>query len=162
MATIGQSIVFKGELTGDEDLEIDGQVDGDVNLTNHALTIGANGRLKAEVNAKTIIVIGQVKGNLTATERIDLFRLRPPDEVEPHTEFTWCQAPGGAYRLVLPRGESVEIRQNLLDRWEVRLSSPSLVGKVLQWGIHDSLKQALHDEAVSFFAHILRRRWLMW
>lgn len=72
MATIGQSIVFKGELTGDEDLEIDGQVDGDVNLTNHALTIGANGRLKAEVNAKTIIVIGQVKGNLTATERIEI------------------------------------------------------------------------------------------
>lgn len=72
MATIGQSIVFKGELTGDEDLEIDGQVDGDVNLTNHALTIGANGRLKAEVNAKTIIVIGQVKGNLIATERIEV------------------------------------------------------------------------------------------
>ncbi|MCA9505371.1 MAG: polymer-forming cytoskeletal protein [Spirochaetaceae bacterium] len=72
MATIGQSIVFKGELTGDEDLEIEGQVDGNVNLTNHQLTIGANGRLKAEVMAKSIIVIGQVKGNLTATERIEI------------------------------------------------------------------------------------------
>lgn len=72
MATIGQSIVFKGELTGDEDLEIEGQVDGVVQLANHQLTIGANGRLKAEVNAKSIIVIGQVTGNLSATERIEI------------------------------------------------------------------------------------------
>jgi len=72
MATIGQSIVFKGELTGDEDLEIEGQVDGIVQLANHQLTIGANGRLKAEVHAKSIIVIGQVTGNLSATERIEI------------------------------------------------------------------------------------------
>jgi len=72
MATIGQSIIFKGELSGDEDLEIDGQVDGVVQLANHQLTVGANGRLKAEVNAKSIIVIGQVIGDLTATERIEV------------------------------------------------------------------------------------------
>ena len=72
MATIGQSIIFKGELAGDEDLEIEGQVDGNVNLQNHQLTVGANGRLRAEVQAKTIIVIGQVIGNLTATERIEV------------------------------------------------------------------------------------------
>ncbi len=72
MAMIGQSIVFKGEMTGDEDLEIDGQVEGNVNLKNHQLTIGANGNLKAEVNAKTIIVIGQIRGNLVATDRIEV------------------------------------------------------------------------------------------
>jgi cytoskeletal protein CcmA (bactofilin family) len=72
MATMGQSIVFKGELSGDEDLEIEGQVDGIVQLANHQLTIGANGRLKAEVKAKSIIVIGEVTGNLTATERIEI------------------------------------------------------------------------------------------
>ena len=72
MATIGQSIIFKGELTGDEDLEIEGQVEGNVNLQNHQITVGANGRLKAEVQAKSIIVIGQVIGNLTATERIEI------------------------------------------------------------------------------------------
>jgi len=72
MANIGQSIVFKGELTGDEDLEIDGQVEGTVHLTNNELTVGANGHLKAEVNAKSIVVIGRVKGNLTATERIEI------------------------------------------------------------------------------------------
>lgn len=72
MATIGQSIVFKGELTGDEDLEIEGQVDGQVELANHQLTVGANGLLRAQVNAKSIIVIGQVIGDLTATERIEI------------------------------------------------------------------------------------------
>ncbi len=72
MATIGQSIVFKGELTGDEDLEIEGQVEGNVRLANNTLTIGASGRLTAQVVAKAIIVIGRVKGNLTATERIEI------------------------------------------------------------------------------------------
>ena len=72
MATIGQSIIFKGELSGDEDLEIEGQVDGVVQLANHQLTVGANGRLNAAINAKSIIVIGQVIGDLTATERIEI------------------------------------------------------------------------------------------
>ncbi len=72
MATIGQSIVFKGELTGDEDLEIDGQVEGNVRLANNTLTIGSSGRVTAQVVAKSIIVIGRVKGNLTATERIEI------------------------------------------------------------------------------------------
>jgi len=72
MATIGQSIVFKGELTGEEDLEIEGQVDGIVHLANHQLTIGANGRLKAEIHAKSIVVIGQVTGNLSASERVEI------------------------------------------------------------------------------------------
>jgi cytoskeletal protein CcmA (bactofilin family) len=72
MANIGQSIIFKGELTGDEDLEIDGQVEGTVHLTNNELTVGPNGHLKAEVNAKSIVVIGRVHGNLTATERIEI------------------------------------------------------------------------------------------
>jgi cytoskeletal protein CcmA (bactofilin family) len=72
MANIGQSIIFKGELTGDEDLEIDGQVEGTVHLTNNELTVGPNGHLKAEVNAKSIVVVGRVQGNLTATERIEI------------------------------------------------------------------------------------------
>jgi cytoskeletal protein CcmA (bactofilin family) len=72
MANIGQSIVFKGELSGDEDLEIDGQVEGSVKLANNELTVGANGNLKAEVTAKSIVVVGRVHGNLTATERIEI------------------------------------------------------------------------------------------
>ena len=72
MATMGQSIVFKGDLSGDEDLEIEGRVEGKIEFANHQLTIGANGRVQAEVHAKTILVIGQVVGNLTATERIEI------------------------------------------------------------------------------------------
>ncbi|MFP6654164.1 MAG: polymer-forming cytoskeletal protein [Myxococcota bacterium] len=72
MTTIGESIVFKGELTGDEDLEIGGQVEGTVCLKNHQVTIGANGSLRAEVTAKSIIVIGQIEGNLVASERIEI------------------------------------------------------------------------------------------
>lgn len=72
MASMGQSIVFKGELTGDEDLEIEGNVDGRVTLANHQLTVGSNGRVTAEIEAKSIVVIGQVTGNLTASERIEV------------------------------------------------------------------------------------------
>ena len=72
MANIGQSIVFKGELSGDEDLVIDGQVEGSVQLTNNELTVGANGHLKAEVQAKSIVVVGRVSGNLSASERIEI------------------------------------------------------------------------------------------
>jgi cytoskeletal protein CcmA (bactofilin family) len=72
MANIGQSIVFKGELSGEEDLEIDGQVEGSVKLANNELTVGANGNLKAEVTAKSIVVVGRVQGDLTATERIEI------------------------------------------------------------------------------------------
>jgi len=72
MATMGQSIIFRGELSGDEDLEIEGQVEGTVKLPNHQLTIGANGRVTAEVVAKSIVVVGRVVGNLTASERIEV------------------------------------------------------------------------------------------
>ena len=72
MANIGQSIIFKGELTGDEDLEIDGQVEGTVHLTNNELTVGPNGHVKAQIDAKSIVVIGRVQGNLSATERIEI------------------------------------------------------------------------------------------
>lgn len=72
MAAIGKSIVFKGELSGEEDLEIEGQVEGNIRLSNNQLTIGPNGRVTATVLAKSIIVIGRVKGNLTATERIEI------------------------------------------------------------------------------------------
>ena len=72
MPSIGQSIVFKGELSGDEDLEIDGQIEGNVRFDNNQLTIGKNGHVQAEVQAKAIIVLGRVTGNLKATERIEI------------------------------------------------------------------------------------------
>ena len=72
VASLGKSIVFKGDLTGEEDLEIEGRVEGQVKLLNHQLTIGANGRVTAQVEAKNVIVVGHVAGNVTATERVEV------------------------------------------------------------------------------------------
>jgi cytoskeletal protein CcmA (bactofilin family) len=70
MANIGKSITIKGDLSGNEDLQIDGTVEGRIDLPNNQLTIGAEGRVKAEVQAKAVVVIGHVTGNLSATDRI--------------------------------------------------------------------------------------------
>lgn len=72
MANIGKSIIFKGDLSGDEDLQIDGQVEGGVQLANHQLTISETGRVQAQLYAKDVIVIGHVTGNITATERVEI------------------------------------------------------------------------------------------
>lgn len=72
MANIGKSISLKGDLSGNEDLTIEGHVEGRVELPNNLLTIGANGSVNAEVHAKTVVVIGKVTGNVTATERIEI------------------------------------------------------------------------------------------
>jgi cytoskeletal protein CcmA (bactofilin family) len=69
---IGKSVVIKGELNGSEDLTIEGQVEGTIQLRDHVLTIGANGRIKAQVFAKAVIVLGEVTGNVTATEKVDI------------------------------------------------------------------------------------------
>lgn len=72
MPSIGQSIVFKGELSGEEDLELDGQFEGTIRFENSQLTVGANGRIQAEIQARSIVVLGRVTGNLKATERIEI------------------------------------------------------------------------------------------
>ena len=69
---IGKSVVIKGELTGSEDLTIEGQVEGTIQLRDHVLTIGGNGRIKAQVFAKQVIVLGEVTGNVTASEKVDI------------------------------------------------------------------------------------------
>ena len=69
---IGKSVVIKGELNGSEDLTIEGQVEGKIELRENVLTIGPNGRIKAQVFAKAVIVLGEVTGNVTATEKVDI------------------------------------------------------------------------------------------
>lgn len=71
-AHIGRSVVIKGELDGSEDLVIDGHVEGKVELRDHTLTIGSNGRVKAQVFAKAVIVLGELVGNVSATEKVDI------------------------------------------------------------------------------------------
>jgi cytoskeletal protein CcmA (bactofilin family) len=69
---IGKSVVIKGELNASEDLTIEGQVEGTINLHDNVLTIGANGKIRAEVSVKAVIVLGSVTGNITASERVDI------------------------------------------------------------------------------------------
>ena len=69
---IGKSVVIKGELNGSEDLTIEGHVEGKIELRDHALTIGPNGKIRAAVFAKSVIVVGEVVGNITASEKVDL------------------------------------------------------------------------------------------
>ena len=72
VVNIGKSVIIKGELSGSEDLTIEGQVEGKIELRQNVLTIGPNGKIKAQVTAKTVVVEGQVQGNITATERVDI------------------------------------------------------------------------------------------
>jgi len=69
---IGKSVVIKGELNGSEDLTIEGQVEGKIELRQNVLTIGPNGRIKAQVFAKAVIILGEVVGNVSATEKVDI------------------------------------------------------------------------------------------
>jgi cytoskeletal protein CcmA (bactofilin family) len=69
---IGKSVVIKGELSGSEDLTIEGQVDGKIELRENVLTIGPNARIKAQVFAKSVVVLGKVTGNVSASEKVDI------------------------------------------------------------------------------------------
>jgi cytoskeletal protein CcmA (bactofilin family) len=71
-ATIGKSLVIKGEVTGSESLYIDGRVEGSISLAGNRVTIGRNGVVNANINAREIVVTGKVRGNLVASDRVDI------------------------------------------------------------------------------------------
>jgi cytoskeletal protein CcmA (bactofilin family) len=71
-ATIGKSLVIKGEVTGSESLYIDGRVEGSINLPGNRVTVGRNGIVSANINAREVVVLGKVKGNLSASDRVDI------------------------------------------------------------------------------------------
>jgi cytoskeletal protein CcmA (bactofilin family) len=71
-ATIGKSLVIKGEVTGSESLYIDGRVEGSISLAGNRVTVGRNGVVSANINAREIVVLGKVRGNLTASDRVDI------------------------------------------------------------------------------------------
>jgi len=72
MTFIGKSVVIKGELSCGEDLYIEGQVEGTIELGDHSLIIGPNGKIKANITARDLVVHGKVEGNVTATGRVEL------------------------------------------------------------------------------------------
>jgi cytoskeletal protein CcmA (bactofilin family) len=71
-ATIGKSLVIKGEVTGSESLYIDGKVEGSINLAGNRVTVGRNGQVAANISAREIVVLGKVRGNVTASDRVDI------------------------------------------------------------------------------------------
>ena len=70
VTTIGQSVVIEGEFKGGEDLVIDGKVDGTIDLPQHVLTVGPTGRVKAQLSAKSVVVLGKVSGSIEASELV--------------------------------------------------------------------------------------------
>ncbi|MGO9647013.1 conserved hypothetical protein [Candidatus Sulfotelmatobacter sp. SbA7] len=71
-ATIGRSVIIKGDVSGAEPLFIDGQVEGTITLADHRVTIGRNGTVAANINAKEIVIMGKVTGNLECSDRLDI------------------------------------------------------------------------------------------
>jgi cytoskeletal protein CcmA (bactofilin family) len=71
-ATIGKGLYIKGEISGSESLYVDGKVEGSVNLPGNRVTIGRNGQVAASIIAREIVVLGKVKGNITASDRVDI------------------------------------------------------------------------------------------
>jgi cytoskeletal protein CcmA (bactofilin family) len=72
VAHIGKSVIVKGELSGSEDLYLDGEVEGSIELRGNSLTVGPNGRVRANVHARDVVVHGKVDGNIRGTERVEL------------------------------------------------------------------------------------------
>ncbi|HZQ92840.1 MAG TPA: polymer-forming cytoskeletal protein [Terriglobales bacterium] len=72
MAHIGKSVLVKGELSGSEDLYLDGEVEGSIELRGHSLIIGPHGRVRANIHARDIVVHGKVEGNVRGTDRVEL------------------------------------------------------------------------------------------
>jgi cytoskeletal protein CcmA (bactofilin family) len=71
-ATIGKSLVIKGEVAGSESLYVDGRIEGSINLPGNRVTVGRNGVVSANITAREIVVLGKVRGNMIASDRVDI------------------------------------------------------------------------------------------
>jgi len=72
LATLGPGLTVKGQISGEEDLQIDGKVEGPISLKGQRLTVGQNGEIVSDVHAREVIVYGKVRGNLFAEDRIEV------------------------------------------------------------------------------------------
>lgn len=114
---IGKSVVIRGELTGNEDLYLDGEIEGNIDLRDHKLVIGPNGKIKATITARDIVLHGRVEGNISATERVELKKS--------------CSLVGdvSTQRIVIEDGAffkgAIDIKENKENRMESRKSVSS-------------------------------------
>ena len=121
IVNIGPSIQIKGELQGDEDLTIDGRVEGKIELRDHNLTIGPNGKIKADLHANTVVIAGDVQGSVHAKERVEIAptgrltgdiaspRITIADGA--HFKGSVDMERGDASRKAAPAGKSEEVRR---------------------------------------------------
>lgn len=72
VAAIGKSVVIKGQIFSREDLYLDGEIEGTVEVPENRLTVGPHGKLQASIRAREVVVLGAVQGNVEASERIDI------------------------------------------------------------------------------------------
>jgi len=72
LACIGASLEIKGRISGEEDLQIDGKVEGPISIRGHRLTVGRSGQVTSEVSARELVVYGRVSGNVNATDRVEI------------------------------------------------------------------------------------------
>jgi cytoskeletal protein CcmA (bactofilin family) len=71
-ATIGRSLVIKGEISGAESLFVDGRIEGTINIPENRVTIGRNGAVTADINAREVVIMGKVQGNIICSDRLDI------------------------------------------------------------------------------------------
>jgi cytoskeletal protein CcmA (bactofilin family) len=71
-ATIGKGLFIKGEISGTESLFVDGKVEGSIVLNGNRVTVGRNGQVSASITAREVVVLGKVRGNVSATDRVDI------------------------------------------------------------------------------------------
>lgn len=105
---MGQSIAIKGELSGAEDLTLEGKVDGKISLPDNVLTVGTNARINAEVVAKSVVVLGHLVGNVTAREK---FELRAGGTMEGNLAAPRIAMADGAVfngKIEMPQGKPAE------------------------------------------------------
>jgi cytoskeletal protein CcmA (bactofilin family) len=124
---IGKSIVVKGELRGSEDLTIEGQVEGKITLKQHVLTIGTHGRIRAQVIAKSVVVLGEVIGNIDAIEKV---AIRSEGTVEGDIKAPRVAiAEGAKFRGGIDMQQGSRNRSEPKPGPEPRRSAPSLKAK---------------------------------
>jgi len=71
-ATIGRTLVIKGEISGSESLYIDGRVEGTISFKDHRVTVGRNGVVQSNISAREVVIMGKVTGNVECTDRVDI------------------------------------------------------------------------------------------
>jgi cytoskeletal protein CcmA (bactofilin family) len=111
LACLGSTIVVKGEISGDEDLQIDGKIEGPISLQGHRLTIGRSAQLSSQALAREVIVYGKATGNLRASDRVEI---KKDGEVTGDITTARISIEDGAYfkgRIEIERGK-VQAQRN--------------------------------------------------